>query len=78
MPPLYPQRIPQTQELLSAGYVRCGTVPGELFRPDGSALVLGAGNLPKGPAVPDVGAAPSQAQFNALLASLRTAGVIAP
>lgn len=75
---LFPQRSPQTQELLAAGFVRCGTVQGELFRPDGTALVLGAANLPKGAAVPDVGAAPTQAQFNALLASLRTAGVIAP
>lgn len=78
MPPLYPQRIPQTTELLSAGYVRCGTVQGELFRPDGTALVLGAANLPKGPAVADIGGAPSQANFNALLASLRTAGVLTP
>lgn len=32
----------------------------------------------QGAAVADVGAAPTQAQFNALLASLRSAGVIAP
>ena len=31
-----------------------------------------------GAAVPDVGAAPTQAQHNALLAALRTAGVILP
>lgn len=75
---LFPQRSPQTQELLAAGFVRCGTVQGELFRPDGTALVLGAANLPKGTAVANVGAAPTQAQFNALLASLREAGVLAP
>lgn len=33
--------------------------------------------MTKGVAVPDVAAAPTQAQFNALLTSLRNAGVIA-
>lgn len=34
--------------------------------------------IKQGAAVADVGAAPTQAQFNALLASLRSAGVILP
>lgn len=75
---LYPQRISQTKELLAAGYVRCGTVQGELFRPDGATLVLGPANMAKGAAIADIGAAPTQANFNNLLAQLRAAGVLPP
>jgi len=75
--PLRPQRLSQTRELLAAGFMRTGTVQGELFNPDGSVFVLGAASLPKAAAVPNAAAAPTQAEFNALLTSLRNAGYLA-
>jgi len=66
---LKPQTSPMTQELLAMGYVRVGTT-GELVKPDGTVGLR--------PAIANSAGAPTQAEFNALLATLRAAGIIAP
>lgn len=74
---LRPQTSPGLQDMLAVGMVRVGTT-GELYKPDGTALVLGAAALPKAAAVPNAVAAPTKAEFDALLVSLRNAGYLAP
>ncbi len=71
---LLPQTSPTLKELLALGMARVGT-SGEIYGPDGTLL----GNLrPQGAAVADAaGGTTTGAEFNALLASLRAAGVIA-
>lgn len=72
---LKPQRLSQLQELLAAGFVRAGTA-GELYDSDGSPLA--PNGLSQGVAVPNAaGGTPTGAEFNALLTSLRNAGIIA-
>lgn len=75
---LKPQRLSQLKELLAAGFIRGGTVQGELFNPDGTPFVVGGSALPKAAAVPNAaGSTPTKAEFDALLTSLRNAGYLA-
>lgn len=55
-----------------------GPVTGGATNPTPTATTAVAGLVKQGVAVPNAVAAPTQAEFNALLASLRTAGVILP
>lgn len=75
---LKPQTNSFTREMLAAGFIRGGTVQGELFNPDGTPFVIGAANVPKAAAVANAaGANPTKAEFDALLVSLRNAGYLA-
>lgn len=73
------QVSPLISELLAAGFVRTGTTPGELFNPDGTPLTPTGTPPPPGAAVPDATDETDVVEtVNALLASLRAAGFIAP
>lgn len=66
---LRPQTSPLTQELLALGVMRQDKDDQSLVKPDGTKM--------RGVHVPNAAAAPTQADFNALLTSLRNAGFLA-
>lgn len=67
---LRPQTSPLVQELVSIGVMRQDKDDQALVKPDGTKM--------RGVHVPNAaGANPTQAEFNALLTSLRNAGFIA-
>lgn len=75
---LKPQVSPLLSDLLAAGMVRTGTVPGELFNPDGTPLA--PGGMSKAAAVANATGAGGDpvtvTKFNELLTSLRNAGLL--
>lgn len=74
---LRPQTSPGLQDMLVMGVVRVGTA-GELYKPDGSALIVPAASIPKAANVPlAAGATPTKAEYDALVNALIAAGFMA-
>lgn len=66
--------VPVRQIVSSGGTPITNTTPIEVPL----SQLMAAGGFKQGAAVPNAAAAPTQAEFNALLTSLRNAGLIAP
>lgn len=65
------------KELMDNGFLAIGTTSTTAMAGNRTPTSTIRGGVLQQPAIADVGAAPTQAQFNALLAALRAAGVLA-
>lgn len=65
------------KELVDNGFLAIGTTSTTAMAGNRTPTATIRGGVLQQPAIADVGAAPTQAQFNALLAALRAAGVLA-
>lgn len=73
VPPLAKEVATQIQ----SGGLQIGTTGSTAMAGNRTPTATIRGGILQQPAIADVGAAPTQAQFNALLAALRAAGVLA-